>query len=82
MDWTQIGIVGAGVAFLAWSNRDKLKGLLGGVLPTAKPADETTNRVMLALQLRAACEKACPEAIKHIDQAIPHLLPGHVEAAK
>lgn len=74
----QIAVAVAGAAYFAWSNRDKLKGLLGGVLP-AKPENDTTQRVMLALELRAACDKACPEAIKHIDAAIPHLLPGHVE---
>lgn len=79
LEWWQIAVAVGGVAYVAWNNRDKLKGLLGGILPTATK-DATTERVMLALQLRAACEKACPEAIKHIDQAIPHLLPGHTEA--
>lgn len=81
MDWTQIGIVAAGAAVLGWSNWDKLKGLFSGLLPASKPIDSTAARVMMALELRAACEKSCPEAIKHIDAAIPHLLPGHVEVS-
>lgn len=77
----QLVIAGVAAALLGYKNLDKLKGLLGGILPAAK-TDPTADRVMLALQLRAACEQACPKAIEHIDAAIPHLLPGHVEVAK
>lgn len=85
LEWGQIVIVAVGAAILLWPGTAKVKDLLGGILPKGSPAptvDPVTSRVMLALQLRAACEQACPEAIKHIDQAIPHLLPGHVEVSK
>lgn len=78
-------VAGGAAALLGWKKFDALKALLGGLWPKAKPApaeDLVLARMKLALELRAACEQACPEAIKHIDQAIPHLLPGHIEVAK
>lgn len=81
-EWLPYIVAAAAALYFAWKKRDAIKEALGGVLPATAKADPTTERVLLALQLRAACDKACPEAIKHIDAAIPHLLPGHVEGAK
>lgn len=80
MQWA--ALIGGGL-LLAYANRDKLKSLLGNVLPApAAPEDPTTKRVLLALELRAACSGACPKAVEALDAAFPHLLPGHVEETK
>lgn len=81
LEWWQIAVAAAGAAYVAWKKRDTIKAAMGGIMPTTK-ADPVLDRLKLALELRVVCEKACPEALKHIDAAIPHLLPGHVEGAK
>lgn len=74
------GALGAGL--LAWTNRAKLKELLAGVLPAKQPTDVVKDRVLLCIELRAKCVGACPEAVKHLDAAFLHLLPGHTEETK
>lgn len=86
MQPAQLVIAAAAVLFVAWNNRDKLQPLVARFLPklTAAPPtaeDETLERVRLALELRKKCAGACPEALKHLELAFAHLLPGHVEGA-
>lgn len=86
MDWQQIALlVAAALTMLFTTGKLDWRALLaklftgGKVDVPAVPADPTTRRVLLALELRAACDGACPEAVKLLDAAFPHLLPGHVE---
>lgn len=77
LQWWQIAGLVALALYVLWGRKDQLKGLLGGLVPAAKPVDGTLARVQAWQELVALCEGDCPEAVKLLDQLFPHLRSGH-----
>lgn len=76
-EWLPYIVAAAGAAYVAWGRKDQIKGLLGGLMPSAKPVNGTLARVNAWEELKALCEGECPQAVKLLDELFPHLRSGH-----
>jgi len=75
--------IAAGAALILWGQRDRLKGLVGGLMPavTAETPMSPTDRFETFYALRAWCEKAGhAAAVKVLDtQVLPAIVRNRAE---